>query len=152
MAFDPSLFPNLRPDNHQITSPVDSGYNCVAWAAGYDDEWWEPVKPYFWPPTAPVDVTVDALVKAFESEGFVVCAGGTLVPGIEKVAIYADQNEYMHAALQLDDGRWTSKMGPDEDIEHDTLQDVAGPCFGQVEKYMQRPRGSRPAKSTAARL
>ena len=48
--------------------------------------------------------------------------------------------EYMHAALQLESGKWTSKMGPDEDIEHDAPENLAGPCFGQVTAFMKRKR------------
>ena len=41
--------------------------------------------------------------------------------GVRKVVLYADGNEWTHAARQLPSGRWTSKLGDYEDIEHDTL-------------------------------
>ena len=45
---------------------------------------------------------------------------GPLQDGYEKIAIYALDGEPTHAARQLDTGRWTSKLGKHEDIEHDT--------------------------------
>jgi hypothetical protein len=79
-------------------------------------------------------------VSVYESVGFVVCADGSQEDGVEKVAIYADGDEYMHAARQLEDGMWTSKMGPDEDIEHDAPDNLAGPCYGHVTTFMKRNR------------
>ena len=72
--------------------------------------------------------------------GFVICADGSLEEGVEKVAIYAVGDEYMHAALQLGSGSWTSKMGTGEDIEHDAPENLAGPCYGHVTAFMKRKR------------
>ena len=44
----------------------------------------------------------------------------------------------MHAARQLSDGRWTSKLGELVDIEHPDLADVAGGIYGQPNLYMER--------------
>lgn len=53
-----------------------------------------------------------------------------------------------HAARQLPNGRWTSKLGFLEDIEHD-LHDVAGEAYGTVVVLLKRPMlpasGSAPA-------
>ena len=139
-------FPNLHPGNHQITSPSDEHYNCIGWAAGRDDQWWDPSESAdleeddFWPANAPRDYKLTSLIATYESVGFVVCADGTQEDGIEKIALYADGDEYMHAARQLDTGRWTSKMGEGEDIEHETPEDLAGPCYGQVAAFMKRQR------------
>src|SRR5207244_363796 len=37
-----ALFPGLRGTSYRITSPPDSAYNCVAWAAGDQASWWWP--------------------------------------------------------------------------------------------------------------
>ncbi len=95
---------------------------------------------FFWP-NSHGDYSVASLIKAFESVGFVVCKlDGSLEDGIEKIAIYADDNEYMHAARQLESGKWTSKIGKAEDIEHDAPENLAGGRYGQVVKYMKRAR------------
>jgi hypothetical protein len=72
--------------------------------------------------------------------GFVICADGSQEEGIEKIALYGTGDEYMHAALQLKTGKWTSKLGESEDIQHDAPENLAGPCYGQVTAFMKRPR------------
>ena len=144
MTHDPARtttakFPRLTPANHRVTSPATRVYNCVAWAVGEDQRWWEPGK--FWPcPLLGNNFTVDDVIAAFRTAGYDVCADGVLVAGYEKVAIYADGfDDPTHAARQLPDGRWTSKLGPDEDIEHDTAEDVSGGLYGDIVQYMRRP-------------
>ena len=42
----------------------------------------------------------------------------SLEPGFEKVALYALGGVPKHAARQLSSGRWSSKLGDLEDVEH----------------------------------
>ncbi len=139
-------FPNLHVGNYRDTSPADRKYNCIAWAVGIDHQWWDPFEPedpdveYYWPETAPRDYKIDSLIVAYKSDGFICCPDGSIEVGMETIAIYVDGNEYMHAARQLANGKWTSKIGRKEDIERDTLMDLAGPSFGQVAVFMKRPR------------
>ena len=70
------------------------------------------------------------------------CGNGSLEDGYEKVAIYARDGELTHAARQLRDGRWTSKLGKYEDIEHDSLEALYGDGYGEygsVAVFMVRP-------------
>ena len=76
----------------RVTSPPAKEYNCIAWAAG--DE------------------------KRF---GYEECNTPDLEHGYRKVAIYAKDGIPTHAARQLDSGKWTSKLGKAEDVEHDAL-------------------------------
>lgn len=39
----------------------------------------------------------------------------------------------------MPDGKWTSKLGHDVDIEHDTPEDLAEGIYGTVMHYMRRP-------------
>jgi hypothetical protein len=55
------------------------------------------------------------------------------------VALYGTALTYTHAARQLPTGKWTSKLGKGEDIEHDTPEDVAGGVYGDVMQIMKRP-------------
>ncbi|MGH8094303.1 MAG: DUF7689 domain-containing protein [Chthoniobacterales bacterium] len=57
--------------------------------------------------------------------------------GHEKVAIFAKNGISKHAALQLDEFSWTSKLGKGEDICH-VLHDVEGNYYGQVVCYLKR--------------
>ena len=59
-------------------------------------------------------------------------------PNIEKVALFGSGFLYSHAARQLSTGKWTSKLGKAEDIEHDSPDDVAGGVYGEVVQFMKR--------------
>lgn len=146
MPFSQADFPNLHAGNFRVTRPANRRarkYNCIAWAAGINIQWWEPVKGRFWPPNIPRDYKVASLILAFQWAGFEICADGALEDGIEKIAIYADGDEYMHAARQLESGKWTSKIGPAEEIEHETLEDLEGPAYGHVATFMKRNRRAK---------
>lgn len=95
----------------------------------------------YWPPNIARAETVDAFIRAYGTEGYAVCADGALDPGHEKIAIYVDASGTpTHSALQLASGKWTSKMGDFEDIEHETVNDVGGPTYGTVAAYLSRLR------------
>lgn len=140
-------WPALSPATARFTSPETPDYNCIAFGVGRTDEWWEPYifppeQPgIFWPTEANPDNTPDAWAGALATEGFVVCADERLEPAFVKVVIYADaQGTATHVARQLKDGRWTSKLGIFEDIEHDTLAALEGPLYGRVALVLRRPR------------
>ena len=52
IPWNPSL-PNLSSENHRITSPATSRYNCIAWAANCTTSFWWPLRPGFWPQGVP---------------------------------------------------------------------------------------------------
>src|SRR5205807_1808725 len=115
-------------------------YNCIAWSAGDTERWWEP--GVYWPVPAE-NYGLDALELAFRSLGYEPCPDGNLEPGFEKVALYVTGQFYSHAARQLPSGKWTSKLGRLEDIEHDSPEAVAGGAYGDVARVMRRPTASR---------
>ncbi len=132
-------FPRLSPDRCRRTSPPDVRYNCVAWAAGDTKHWWQP--GVHWPvPSSRDDYGVGALEQASLSLGYEPCSDESLEPGFEKVAIYGYGFFYTHAARQLPNGKWTSKLGKSEDIEHDSPEDVAGGVYGEVVQFVRRRR------------
>jgi hypothetical protein len=132
--------PNLRADNYRITSAANWKYNCIAWAAGSDSAWWWPVPGRYWPPSAPREETLDAFLVAIGTLGFSVCATAELQAGLEKIALFAAEGIPTHAARQLSNGRWTSKLGPNIDIEHATLDAIAGGVYGAPVAFLSRPR------------
>ncbi len=133
-------FPQLTDDNHEFTSEADVGYNCIAWVAGDTTRWWQP--GVFWPnDVSRDDHGVGALENLFESLGYVECPDASLEVGYEKVAIYGAGFMYTHAARQLPNGRWTSKLGKAHDITHDRPEDIAGGLYGEVMEFMKRPTG-----------
>jgi hypothetical protein len=137
-------FANLRPGEYRVTSPTDTTYNCIAWAVGSPDQWWEPsTNPrYYWPEGAPLDDKVESLVQALATRRFEVCEDSSHEAGFEKIAIYGDEDgAFSHAARQTPDGKWTSKVGPYQDIVHETLEALEGPepAYGKVVVFMRRP-------------
>jgi hypothetical protein len=140
MTLPPDKFPRLTPQNHRTTSPATPDFNCVAWAAEDTEHWWQPGTfwlPADWPEE---NVGLGALEKAFLELGYVDCSmDSTLEPGFQKVALYGSAALYTHTARQLPTGKWTSKLGEDVDIEHDTPEDVAGGIYGEVVEIMKRP-------------
>lgn len=134
------VFPGLRGQPYQITSPRDQRYNCIAFAAGDNCNWWWPdaTGEDSWPAGAARAETVNAFRDAFATLGYVVCADDRLEFGCEKVALFALAGAPKHASRQLPNGRWISKLGPMEDIEH-SLHDLAGMVYGSVVLVMKRP-------------
>jgi hypothetical protein len=143
-------FGNVRPDNFVCSSDPtrdsDEKYNCIAWALGKTDNFWWPYKKYgfYWPdglPREPLNKeTVGNFIRAFETEGFKVCEDGKYENGFEKVAIYVDNfGVPKHAARLLPKGIWASKLGDDEDIEHETLEVLEGRAYGHAKVFLKRP-------------
>ena len=131
------LFPNLTDDNHEVTSPITIKYNCIAWVASNTERWWQPGS--FWPiDSSREDVGIGNLISAFESQGYEACDDGRQDVGFEKLAIYGYGLLYTHAARQLPDGRWTSKLGQLEDITHSTTEALEGSDYGYVVQFMKR--------------
>ncbi len=137
-------FPNLtygKNANHRITSRKTERYNCIAWANDdIERPWWPGYIDYYWPPGISDTEEIASFVEAFELIGYSICADGSFEQGFEKVAIYASKNGApIHAARQLRSGKWTSKMGDFEDIEHDHYDNVNGPSYGAAAAFMRRP-------------
>jgi hypothetical protein len=144
-------FPGLARGGYTITSPSTNSYNCIAWAAGDTANWWWPTLEageVFWPSDVVRAETLPAFRQAFASFGYSECSSEDLETGFEKIAVFAnDQGVPLHAARQLSDGRWTSKLGELEDIEH-ALHDLKGEVYGSVVLVMKRPLPSRAGATT----
>ncbi len=144
-----AYFPNLQRGQYEVTSAETSEYNCIAHAAGKDNNWWWPAPPpSYWPHGVAQEETLQSFVLAYTVEGYTVCATQSreVESGIEKVAIYVDGNGVpTHAARQLIDGTWTSKLGEWEDIQHNSLEAMEdsggmGLGYGKVALILRRQR------------
>ena len=131
--------PGLEGSGYEITSESTDIYNCIAWAAGNDTDWWSYTPGNYWPPSVPRRAEVWALVQVFETLGYSVCDSYERETGYDKVAVYAQYGQWTHAARQLEDGGWTSKVGQFEDITHPSLDNLADEAFGEVHCIMRRP-------------
>jgi hypothetical protein len=133
--------PNLATEHFRGTSPQDKGYNCLAWAGHDTRRKWHPsaFAGLYWPGGEQPD-TVEGWISGYAAIGYRRCDSPEFEPGIEKLAIYGDENGPSHVARQLPNGKWTSKMGNMEDIEH-TLQGLQDGKYGRVQVILQRPMG-----------
>lgn len=137
-------FPLLDASNHEVTSEPDLHYNCIAWAAGDEHSWWWPIAKsdedeVFWPAGVPREVTLAAFVTAFATLGYQECAGAAFEEGFDRIALFILDGKPTHAARQLEDGRWSSKLGGSEDIAHE-LNALDGPVYGTPTVFLRRPR------------
>ena len=133
-------FPGVAGKSFSVTSATDAHYNCIAWAAGVNDDWWWPGDPgrTHWPASVPREESLEAFRLMFGTLGFEPTSSEEMEPGFEKIAIFANaQGRPKHAARQRPTGRWTSKLGKMEDIEHD-LRDLEGAMYGSVVLMMKR--------------
>lgn len=154
MSADPAVqrkiegwFPGLAGRPWAKTSEWQGEYNCIAYAAGDKKRIWWPFEDVddghgdgcFWPEAVDRRPTLAAFVAAFRTLGYVQVSLSDLDPGVEKVALFALDGVPKHAAIQLESGRWSSKLGQAWDIEHD-LVDLQGPRYGQVAAILARSR------------
>ncbi len=79
-------------------------------------------------------------MEAFRFLGYEECDDGTLEAGFEKLALNGSAMMYTHAARQLPDGKWTSKLGQLQDITHSKTEAIEGGDYGEVVQYMRRPQ------------
>jgi hypothetical protein len=141
-----AAFPQLRGTAWSITSPKSESYNCIAWAAGDDANWWwpDPADPRaIWPTGARIGQGVADFVSAFATLGYEVTSEEEAEPGIDRVALFAAADGTVaHAARQLSSGAWTSKLGRGEDIEH-LLHSLEGTAYGKVVQVLRRAATSQ---------
>lgn len=141
MPLDAARFPNAKNEGYDEISPQSKFYNCIAYAAGDTTRnWWPNNGPTgYWPKNVPQRETVYAFLELYRSLGYENCNDGQLENGFDKIAVYTLNNKVTHAALQLQNGNWTSKVGQNIDIEHNTLKALEGPFYGQVVRFLKRP-------------
>jgi len=138
--FNPlAVFPNLKSDlAYKRTSPATTQYNCIAWSVGINTQAWWPNRYGVWPKHLPLENTINNFTEMFQSLGYEECTSRESEQGFEKIALYVLNGEPSHAARQLPDGNWTSKLGKGADIIH-SLEGVEGIAYGKVAKIFKRP-------------
>lgn len=140
MSLEDAL-PGLRESEYRITSPRTRKYNCIAWSVHDITQWlWPgPIELSDWPAEIQREETLEAFESMFHWLGFVPESSEDGELGVEKVALFARSSGLpTHAARQLPSGRWTSKLGKAEDIEHD-LHALEGDVYGTVVRIFRRP-------------
>ena len=131
------MFTSENIYNYVETSPEDNRYNCIAWTFRDRTRYWWPIPFFYWPSEVPRQVTIEAFRQLYIVNGYTVCDNGNLEAGYEKVAIYVRNQKPTHAAKQLPNGKWSSKLSDQEDVEHDSLEDLID-LFGDIEVILRR--------------
>jgi hypothetical protein len=121
-------FPRLTPELYQVTSPPTRQYNCFAWAAERFDTW------------IPLPGGLDSLIRPYAALGLEREEEGAADATSTHIAIFGDEFGPTHAARRLANGKWTSKLGNWEDIEHDCLECLEGGSYGFVVARLSRRR------------
>ena len=134
-----AAFPNLF--NHFISNNVSNAtqdYNCIAWAYGIDtDRFWPNLYGYKWPQGITNEATVQSFIELFESIGYQQCNDSSFENGFLKVAIFTINEQPKHAARQLPDANWTSKLGFEEDITH-SIEGMNNGYYGDATVFMRK--------------
>jgi hypothetical protein len=148
-------FPELAYDpNFKITSNETGDYNCIAWAYNGTERWMWPKcenypailqNRYFWSKGVTNTNHVSAFIEAFSQTGYQLCDTWQHEDGYQKIALYTKTRtcECTHAARELVEndnvcGKWTSKLGVWNDIQHSTPYRVEGVDYGMVYCFMKR--------------
>lgn len=121
-------FPNLQEKtNFEFTSLRDPNYNCVAWASEITETWEQCYDEH-----GDVLESAERYIQYFKDRGFTESASMDLENEVQKIAIYLDTatNKFRHVARQLKNGKWTSKLGDWEDIQHDKPENLLGNLYG----------------------
>ncbi len=147
------VFENLKDGEFELTSSFDAKYNCIAHAADDNEKWWWSVdtkmvgNDVFWFNNIPNQATLENFILAFAKLNYQPCDNSDLETGFEKVAIYvstvetltAPKGSVTHMARQLSNGKWTSKLGQDVDISHNSLKNIEGKFYGIAKQILKRP-------------
>lgn len=127
--------PNLK-----LTSEPTYRYNCIAFAMGMDDRWVDTndVPWHWWPPILLTDNSPASLIEAFEYLGFEKCEmDDSLDDDYDKVVLYGDDYNWLHAARVKDVNLYHSKFGEGCDGTHSS-GDVLMSRYGRPYQVMRR--------------
>jgi hypothetical protein len=124
------------------TSDATNEYNCLAWALGINWTRYDPEPQcagYYWFPGVERKWNERNIRQIFQNHGYEEADNYDLEDGYEKIVFYISADgEPQHFSRQLPNGRWTSKLGDLNDIEHDTLECIAVEDYGRPQVVLQR--------------
>lgn len=132
-------FPNSALEPFEVTSIATGNYNCIAWALEQTNRnyWPQPEDFFDWLPGVPRIENLESFLIFFKTAGYEVCENGLPESGFQKIALFAKDELPTHAARQLSEDTWTSKLGVLEDVRH-SLLNISGGLYGEVVVYMKR--------------
>ena len=95
---------------------------------------------HYWPSDKIIDCNVNNFIEAFKSKGYECCENCQFEPGYRKIALYVkpDTTDCTHAARELRNGCWTSKLGEYNDIQHGSPEAIENDFYGKVYCFMKK--------------
>ena len=84
-----------------------------------------------------MEESIETFSKLFAKHGYQVCENGNLEDGFQKLALFAKDGVPTHAARQLPNGMWTSKIGGHVDVRH-TLTAMEDGRYGEVVQFFKK--------------
>ena len=133
-----SDFPKLANVAAKKTSEADTRYNCIAWVFGDNRRWWWPSTRAYWPMDTAGKTVIEAFEEWFDRDGWEPITSLEFEAGFTKIALFAKDGHPTHAARQLKNGLWTSKLGQNIDIVH-KHDELDGPKYGAVTRIYRKP-------------
>jgi hypothetical protein len=132
-------FPASYLEPFVITSIATGNYNCIAWALEDTSRfyWTGPKEFFYWPIGLPREESIESFVLLFSRQGYEICSNALKEKGFLKIALFEKEGIPTHAARQLSNGLWTSKLGILEDVRH-TLSAISGGLYGSVALIMKK--------------
>ena len=135
--FDIKLHPKAIENDNLFIIPntKDDNYNCV----GYSLEINEFVSHHigrYWIDSIERSGSINNLIKVFEYFGFE-RSDSSVEEGYKKIVIYGNRGFASHAAIQLDDIWYQSKMGEYEICKH-KLEAIEGILYGYPKVWMKK--------------
>ena len=123
-------FPRLGND-FEVLAPAAKKYNCISHSLGLSDRWVNPE-------TGPADDPFGPMDRLYSALGYkrLPTLDLSVEKGKQKVVLYAtvhpdaSLHQVTHAAVQVPDGTWTSKLGQLPLIRHRTPYALRGPSYG----------------------
>jgi len=122
-------FPRLG-DSFEVLAPSTHTYNCISNSLGDYNEWTNPL-------TAPGSHPLEYMDRLYAKQGFSRASSMnlSLESGKRKIVVYAKTKNgklaVTHAARQLSDGTWSSKLGSLSLIRHPYASLLEGPDYGR---------------------
>jgi hypothetical protein len=146
-------FPDLAGKFRKTSDKTDD-YNCLAWALGLTRPWICPFDHQLWPkkdwPTGiREEWSITTAREVLGINGYIEETKTQVVePEWEKVAIFGKGgDDLQHFARQLPNGKWTSKLGMQIDIEHHDLECLKGQEYGELRLILKRRRNHSDQKA-----
>ncbi len=122
-----------------ITSLYEPCYNCIAYVLDDQDNiWWPSEADSRWPDDIELTEHVSSFIEMLRTHRYEKCENGAIEYGNDKIALFTRDGFVKHAARQLANGRWSSKLGAGYDISHATLTEIEGKRYGNATHFFRR--------------